>query len=74
MTAGGELITIASSLFEKVSCFCFDFFSNISEKEVKISSKKIHYFEDVFWNKSPSHDYTLEKEYLKKISNIEWFN
>lgn len=74
LTAGGELITIASSLFEKVSCFCFDLFSNISEKEVETPSKKIHYFEDVFWNKSPSHDYRIEKEYLKKISNIEWFN
>lgn len=74
LTAGGELITIASSLFEKVSCFCFDLFSNVSEKEVETSSKKIHYFEDVFWSKSPSHDYEIEKEYLKKISNIEWFN
>jgi hypothetical protein len=84
LTAGGDAILIATSLFEKVSCFCFDLFSNISEKEVKTSSnfslparvpsKKIHYFEDVFWNRSLAHNYKEEKKYLKKISNIEWFD
>tara|TARA_S200002703_G_scaffold158139_1_gene167736 strand:- start:3166 stop:3795 length:630 start_codon:yes stop_codon:yes gene_type:complete len=56
-------ILFASSFFENVSCFCFDFFKKSKE----------HYYEKVNTDISVSHNHEYEYNLSRSLSNVKFF-
>jgi len=56
-------ILFASSLFENVSCFCFDFFKKSKE----------HYYEKINTDISVSHNHEYEYNLSRSFSNVKFF-
>jgi hypothetical protein len=74
-STGGNAIYTCSNIFEKVDCFCFDFFSNVVEEKEENRRHQVHYFEEMKdWNGGPSHNFDIENKFLKNIDNVNFIN
>ena len=74
LTTGGNAIYTCSNIFEKVDCFCFEFFSSANPRDVK-TQDRIHYFEEVKdWGGGTSHNFDIENKFLQNIDNVNFIS